>query len=89
MKIYLIGDTTIDVKSIADVLTKKTLNEIICTSDDAAMDKHADRLTVFLYSSANITEERLKALDQKHDIQIDAGTMDAESVSEIIANMVV
>ncbi len=90
MKIYLISDNNVDPKPVIELLAQKTPFEIITTTDDNVPEKTPDgRLTVFLYSSEHINEESLRDLEHKHDIQIDAGTVDPTTISEIIANLLV
>lgn len=90
MKIYLIHDNNVDPKPIIDLLTKKTQFEIISTTEDSISDKHGEQnITVYLYSSEHVSEESLRDLEHKHDIQIDAGTVDPTTISEIIANLLV
>ena len=90
MKIYLISDNNVDLKPVIELLSQKTQSEIIQTTDYNVPEKTPEgRITVFLYSSEHISEESLRDLEHKHDIQIDAATVDAQTVSEIVANLVV
>ena len=99
MTIYLLGDAQLDKMAIARLLSQKTgwhiestdtgdENLIVCTSDKPPETKQ-QRLTVFLYSSSVTNEQDLVALDHKHDIQIDAATVDPATISEIIVNLLV
>jgi predicted pyridoxine 5'-phosphate oxidase superfamily flavin-nucleotide-binding protein len=90
MKIYLIHDNNVDPKPIIDLLTKKTQFEIISTTEDNIPDKNGEQnITVYLYSSEHVSEESLQDLEYKHDIQIDAATVDPATISEIIVNLLV
>lgn len=99
MTIYLLGDAQLNKTTIAALLSQKTgwniepsdtnsENSIICTTEEPAAPNNK-ALTVFLYSSDSTSEQDLLALEHKHDLQIDAATVDPATISEIIVNLLV